>query len=95
MSCPSGDQLILYSRDSWCLLTSIRLVHSRFTVCAVIDGKDVLISQCIKGRNKEKREALSLFLRPSQVPLRASNCLSIFLCEKYKWRLGTSLDLVK
>ena len=47
----------------------------------MIDGKDVLISRCIKGRNEEKCEALSLFLPPSQAPLRASNCLSIFLCE--------------
>ena len=42
---------------------------------------------------EEKREATSVFLPHSQAPLRASNCLSMFLCEISKWRLGTILSL--
>ena len=62
---------------------SLKHLPSGFSVCTVIYGKDLVSSQCIKGRTEEKREA----------PLRAPNCLSIFLCEIYKWRLGTSLYL--
>ena len=63
----------------------------RFSLCAVICGKELVSSRCIKGRTEEKREATSLFLPPSQAPLRVTNCLSIFLCEN-KWQLGTSLE---
>ena len=37
---------------------------------------------------EEKREATSVFLPPSQAPLRASNCLFIFFCEKKKVATG-------
>ena len=62
---------------------SLKQLPSGFSLCAVIYGKDLVSSRCIKGRKEEKREA----------PLRAPNCLSIFLCKINKWRLGTSLSL--
>ena len=34
-----------------------RPVPSRFSVCAVIYGKDLVSLRCIKGRKEEKREA--------------------------------------
>ena len=62
---------------------SLKHLPSGFSVCTVIYGKDLVSSWCIKGRTEEKSEA----------PLRAPNCLSIFLCEINKWPLGTSLYL--
>lgn len=55
-----------------------RLVPSYFSVCAVINSKDLVSSLCIIGRKKEKR---------SQAPLRVSNRLS----RINKWRLSKSL----
>ena len=62
---------------------SLKHLPSGFSVCTVIYGKDLVSSWCIKGRTEEKREA----------PLRAPNCLSIFLCEINKWPLVTGLYL--
>ena len=57
-----------------------RLIFSRFSVCTLIKGKHKIILSVrrIKGRKVEKCKA---FHTPSQVLLRASNCLSIFLCD--------------
>ena len=47
--------------------------QSLLCICAVIYGKDLLSSRCIKGRTDIEREATSFFLPPSQAPFRASN----------------------
>ena len=56
---------------------------------AVINEKDLVSSRCMMERKEEKREVT--FLASSQVLLRASIFLSVFLCDNNKWRLGTSM----
>ena len=49
---PRKNQLGLNSSQ----FQSDRLVTSRFSECAVINGKDLVSLRCIKGRKEEKRD---------------------------------------
>ena len=64
-----------------------RLVPSRFSVCAVINGKDLVSSRCVKGR-KEEFSLLPKRLCARQIAFPYS------FAKINKWRLGTSLSLL-
>ena len=61
--------------------------ESPLFILTVINGRDLVSSRCIKGRKKEKREVT--FLPSSQVPLRASIFLFIFLSLR---QVGTGYE---
>ena len=73
-------------------VTFPRLLPGRFSVWAVIDGKDLMSSRCIKGRKKEKRTVTGHV--SSLLPKRLRALLIAFpysFAGVNKWQLSTSL----
>ena len=66
------------------------LVPSRFSVCAVINGKDLVSFRCIQGRKKNAKRRQFFSLLPKRLCARQTAFPCSF-AKISKWRLGTSV----